>query len=182
MSDRATPSARSDYPIFYTLESRWADNDIYGHINNVAYYAYFDSVVNRFLIEEGGLRPGVDTVVGYVVHSSADYFFPASYPATLALGLKVLRIGEKSVRWESACLHPMRSKAASPERLPTRLSIGSRVVQRPFPKEFDVQSSRCLRPTDWQSYACDNAGSLWGPSVTAKTMSRISTAPQPAAG
>ena len=100
MSDRATPSARSDYPIFYALESRWTDNDIYGHINNVAYYAYFDSVVNRFLIEEGGLRPGVDTVVGYVVHSSADYFFPASYPATLALGLKVLRIGEKSVRWE----------------------------------------------------------------------------------
>ena len=100
MSDRATPSARSDYPIFYALESRWADNDIYGHINNVAYYAYFDSVVNRFLIEKGGLRPGVDTVVGYVVHSSADYFSPASYPATLTLGLKVLRIGEKSLRWE----------------------------------------------------------------------------------
>ena len=100
MSDRATPSARSDYPIFYSLESRWADNDIYGHINNVAYYAYFDSVVNRFLIEEGGLCPGVGTVVGYVVHSSADYFSPASYPATLTLGLKVLRIGEKSVRWE----------------------------------------------------------------------------------
>jgi len=57
-------------------------------------------VVNRFLIEEGGLRPGVDTVVGYVVHSSADYFSPASYPATLTLGLKVLRIGEKSIRWE----------------------------------------------------------------------------------
>ena len=100
MSDRATPSARSDYPIFYSLESRWADNDIYGHINNVAYYAYFDSVVNRFLIEEGGLCPGVDTVVGYVVNSRADYFSPASYPATLSLGLKVLRIGEKSVRWE----------------------------------------------------------------------------------
>ena len=100
MSDRATPSARSDYPIFYSLESRWADNDIYGHINNVAYYAYFDSVVNRFLIEEGGLRPGVDTVVGYVVNASADYFSPASYPATLTLGLKVLRMGEKSVRWE----------------------------------------------------------------------------------
>ena len=100
MSDRATPSARADYSIFYSLESRWADNDIYGHINNVAYYAYFDSVVNRFLIEEGGMRPGADTVVGYVVHSSADYFFPASYPAKLTLGLKVNRIGERSVRWE----------------------------------------------------------------------------------
>ena len=106
MSDRATPSTRTDYPIFYSLESRWADNDIYGHINNVAYYAYFDSVVNRFLIEEGGLRPGVDTVVGYVVHSSADYFSPASYPVTLTLGLRVIRIGEKSVRWEVGVFEP----------------------------------------------------------------------------
>ena len=106
MSDRATPSTWADYPIFYSLESRWADNDIYGHINNVAYYAYFDSVVNRFLIEEGGLRPGVDTVVGYVVHSSADYFSPASYPVTLTLGLRVIRIGEKSVRWEVGVFEP----------------------------------------------------------------------------
>ena len=106
MSDRATPSTRTDYPMFYSLESRWADNDIYGHINNVAYYAYFDSVVNRFLIEEGGLRPGVDTIVGYVVHSSADYFSPASYPATLTLGLRVIRIGEKSVRWEVGVFAP----------------------------------------------------------------------------
>ncbi len=102
MSGRASPTARSSYPVFYNLESRWADNDIYGHINNVAYYAYFDSVVNRFLIEEGGFRPGVDAVVGYVVHSSADYFSPASYPATLTLGLRVLRIGDKSIRWEVA--------------------------------------------------------------------------------
>ena len=50
--------------MFYPLNSRWADNDIYGHINNVAYYAFFDSVGNRCLIEEGGMRPGVDSVVG----------------------------------------------------------------------------------------------------------------------
>ncbi|GIR71172.1 MAG: hypothetical protein CM15mP74_24230 [Halieaceae bacterium] len=55
---RRRPSARSDYPIFYALESRWADNDIYGHINNVAYYAYFDSVVNRVPHLGGWLRPG----------------------------------------------------------------------------------------------------------------------------
>ena len=63
-------------------------------------------MVNRFLIEEGGLRPGVDTVVGYVVHSSADYFSPASYPVTLTLGLRVIRIGEKSVRWEVGVFEP----------------------------------------------------------------------------
>ena len=57
MTERATPSPRSHFSVFYPLNSRWADNDIYGHINNVAYYAFFDSVVNRFLIEEGGMRP-----------------------------------------------------------------------------------------------------------------------------
>jgi len=72
VSERPRPAQTSDYAIFYSLESRWADNDIYGHINNVAYYAYFDSVVNRFLIEHGNLNPASDSVVGYVVHSSAD--------------------------------------------------------------------------------------------------------------
>ena len=51
------PAPRDGFAIFYSLNTRWADNDIYGHINNVAYYAFFDSVVNRFLIEEGGMRP-----------------------------------------------------------------------------------------------------------------------------
>ncbi len=106
MSDRPRPAQTSDYAIFYSLESRWADNDIYGHINNVAYYAYFDSVVNRFLIEHGGLNPASDPVVGYVVHSSADYFVPVSYPATLRLGLRVLRMGEKSLTWEVGVFAP----------------------------------------------------------------------------
>ena len=98
--ERASPSARDRFSIFYPLNSRWADNDIYGHINNVAYYAFFDSVVNRFLIEEGGMQPGLDHVVGYVVNSSADYFSPLTYPQDLELGLRVARLGEKSVTWE----------------------------------------------------------------------------------
>lgn len=106
MSERPRPAQTSDYAIFYSLESRWADNDIYGHINNVAYYAYFDSVVNRFLIEHGDLNPASDSVVGYVVHSSADYFAPMSYPATLRLGLRVVRIGEKSLTWEVGVFAP----------------------------------------------------------------------------
>ena len=106
MSERPRPAQTSDYAIFYSLESRWADNDIYGHINNVAYYAYFDSVVNRFLIEHGNLYPASDSVVGYVVHSSADYFAPVSYPATLRLGLRVVRMGEKSLTWEVGVFAP----------------------------------------------------------------------------
>ena len=99
MTDRPAPANRADFSLFYALESRWADNDIYGHINNVAYYAYFDTVVNRFLIEEGGMRPGADEVVGYVVQSSANYFTPVSYPTTLSIGLRVERLGTKSVTW-----------------------------------------------------------------------------------
>ena len=99
MTDRPAPATRADFSLFYALESRWADNDIYGHINNVAYYAYFDTVVNRFLIEEGAMRPGADDVVGYVVQSSANYFTPVSYPTTLSIGLRVGRLGTKSVTW-----------------------------------------------------------------------------------
>ena len=68
---------------------------MYGHINNVAYYAFFDSVVNRFLIEEGGMQPGLDRVVGYVVNSSADYFSPLTYPQDLELGLRGGASGRK---------------------------------------------------------------------------------------
>ena len=99
MTERPAATSRADFSLFYALESRWADNDIYGHINNVAYYAYFDTVVNRFLIEEGAMRPGTDEVVGYVVQSSANYFTPVSYPTTLSIGLRVERLGTKSVTW-----------------------------------------------------------------------------------
>ena len=105
-ADRPTPSPREHYRHFYTLPTRWADNDIYGHVNNVVYYAYFDTAVNRYLIEEGGLRPGKDAVVGYVVSSSADYFRPVTHPAELELGLAVVRLGARSVTWEVGVFLP----------------------------------------------------------------------------
>jgi acyl-CoA thioester hydrolase len=97
---RATPEVKQRFSIFYTVPTRWADNDIYGHANNVVYYAWFDTVVHRFLIEEGGMTPGVDTVVGYVVSSGCEYFAPVTYPEELELGLRVARLGSKSVTWE----------------------------------------------------------------------------------
>lgn len=75
-------------------------------MNNVVYYAYFDTAVNRYLIEEGGLRPGKDPVVGYVVNSSANYFRPVTHPAELELGLAVVRLGAKSVTWEVGVFLP----------------------------------------------------------------------------
>ena len=97
---RPRPAGRDTFSLFYDLPTRWADNDIYGHVNNVAYYAWFDTAVNRYLIEEGGFRPGNDPVVGFVVASSCDYFAPVTHPAVLQLGLRIARLGSKSVTWE----------------------------------------------------------------------------------
>ena len=97
-SQSRTPS-RSDYGIFYPITTRWSDNDIYGHINNVVYYAYFDSVANRYLIDEGGLDIEGGKVVGYVVNSGCDYLSPLAYPDILEGGLRVERLGRSSVRY-----------------------------------------------------------------------------------
>lgn len=91
--------AREDYRAFYPLTTRWADNDIYGHVNNVTYYAYFDSAANRYLIEEGGLDISDSSVVGYVVSSGCEYHAPVAYPDDLEAGLRVDRMGNSSVRY-----------------------------------------------------------------------------------
>ena len=90
---------RADYKVFYPISTRWSDNDTYGHINNVIYYSYFDSVANRYLIEEGGLDIADGTIVGYVVSSGCDYHAPASYPEAIEGGLRVDRLGNSSVQY-----------------------------------------------------------------------------------
>jgi acyl-CoA thioester hydrolase len=90
---------RRDYKVFYPISTRWSDNDTYGHINNVVYYSYFDSVANRYLIEEGGLDINDGQIVGYVVQSGCDYHAPASYPEAIEGGLRVDRLGNSSVQY-----------------------------------------------------------------------------------
>ncbi|MBM68029.1 MAG: thioesterase [Haliea sp.] len=90
---------RDAYKVFYPISTRWSDNDTYGHINNVVYYAYFDSVANRYLIEEGGLDIAEGAIVGYVVSSGCDYHAPASYPEAIEGGLRVDRLGNSSVQY-----------------------------------------------------------------------------------
>jgi len=91
---------RTSYSIFYPLTTRWSDNDIYGHINNVVYYSYFDSVVNRFLIEQGGLDIQHDNVVAYVVQSQCHYVSPLAYPNDIEIGLRVEKLGNSSVTYQ----------------------------------------------------------------------------------
>ena len=95
-----TPEARSAYGYFLELQSRWMDNDLYGHVNNVTYYSYFDTVVNYFLIERGGLDIHNAPVIGVVVESQCNYAQPVAYPDMIHCGLRVGRLGNSSVRYE----------------------------------------------------------------------------------
>lgn len=90
----------SQFPLQQLVQTRWLDNDIYGHVNNVVYYSYFDSVVNRYLIEEGGLDIHNGEVVGFVVESQCKYLKPLAYPETVRAGLRVGKLGNSSVRYE----------------------------------------------------------------------------------
>ncbi|WOJ91882.1 thioesterase family protein [Congregibacter variabilis] len=98
MSKAEAPS-RQDYPWFTVITTRWSDNDIYGHVNNVIYYSYFDSVANRYLIDEGGLNIHDGDTVGLVVNSGCDYYTPVAYPEVLQGALRVDRLGNSSVQY-----------------------------------------------------------------------------------
>lgn len=95
-------SQRSDYGYFVPLTTRWHDNDIYGHVNNVVYYSYFDTTANSFLIHEGGLDIHTSDVIGVVVSSNCDFFSSIAYPDELEGGLRVGKLGNSSVTYELA--------------------------------------------------------------------------------
>lgn len=91
---------RDEFGVLYPITTRWMDNDIYGHVNNVTYYSYFDTTINRYLIEVGGLDINKAPVVGYVVSSSCQFQKPVAYPDALDAGLRVVSIGNSSVTYE----------------------------------------------------------------------------------
>lgn len=97
---RIMPRPRAAYRHFMSIESRWMDNDVYGHVNNVVYYAFFDTVVNRYLIKAGALDIHQGEVIGLVVETGCQYFAPLAFPDTIEAGLRVVRIGRSSVRYE----------------------------------------------------------------------------------
>ncbi|HXX31347.1 MAG TPA: thioesterase family protein [Myxococcaceae bacterium] len=95
-----TPEARSAYRFFLPLPTRWMDNDIYGHVNNVVYYSYFDTVVNTYLVAQGGLDIVAGPVIGLCVESSCRYLAPVAFPEALEGGLRVAHLGRSSVRYD----------------------------------------------------------------------------------
>lgn len=85
------------YPYVMPITTRWMDNDVYGHVNNVTYYSYFDTVANHFLIHHGGLDIEHGDVIGLVVESRCHYRAPVAYPQALRAGLRVDKLGNRSV-------------------------------------------------------------------------------------
>lgn len=91
---------RDDYRHFQTITTRWMDNDVYGHVNNVVYYSYFDTVVNAYLIEREVLDPQHSDTIGLVIETQCNYFASLSFPDPVVAGLRVARLGNTSVRYE----------------------------------------------------------------------------------
>ena len=99
MAQRPTRTRRADYARFVPVTTRWMDNDLYGHVNNVVYYSFFDTAVNGLLIEAGALDISASDVVGLVVATRCDYFASVKFPDAIEVGVKVAEIGRSSVRY-----------------------------------------------------------------------------------
>jgi acyl-CoA thioester hydrolase len=113
MTDRPLPQLRSAYRHFRPITSRWMDNDIYGHVNNVHYYSFFDTVVNGYLVGEGALDPLRSPVIGLVVETRCNYFESLSFPDEIQAGLRVRRIGASAVTYEIGLFRGPATQAAA---------------------------------------------------------------------
>ncbi len=125
------PPVRADYRVFYEVPSRWLDNDIYGHINNVNYYSFFDTAIAHHLIREGGLDPWRSEVIGYCVESSCRFRKGARFPDRITAGLKVMKLGRSSVRYAIGIFRNDDDQAAADGQF-VHVFVG-RASERPAP-------------------------------------------------
>ena len=99
-TERPVPDRRESYRHFHRITTRWMDNDAYGHVNNVVYYSWFDTVVNEYLVRQGVLDIAGGQVIGLVVETQCRYFTELAFPQPVDLGLRIGRLGNSSVRYE----------------------------------------------------------------------------------
>ena len=99
-SSKPQAEGREAYKAFRSISTRWMDNDVYGHVNNVVYYSWFDTAVNATLIEQGVLDIHGGQTIGLVIETQCNYFAPLAFPQTIEAGIRVARLGSSSVRYE----------------------------------------------------------------------------------
>ena len=103
---RQNPTNRSDYNYFSKMSTRWNDNDIYGHLNNVIYYELFDTAVNKWLINNNLIDIKNGNTIGLIVQSGCNYFSSFEYPEEIDAGIRVTKIGNSSIRYEVGLFKP----------------------------------------------------------------------------
>ncbi len=113
---RPLRTTRADYARFRSISTRWHDNDVYGHVNNVIYYAFFDTAVNALLAEAGELDPARSPVVGLVAETSCVFFESVAFPDIIEVGLTVERLGNRSVTYRLAVFRDGSDQAAAQGR------------------------------------------------------------------
>jgi acyl-CoA thioester hydrolase len=128
---RPTPLRRAAFARFVAVSTRWSDNDPYGHINNAAYYVFFDAAVNAILIEAGLLDPATSDVIGLVVENNCVYFSSLAFPDAIEIGVAVEELGRSSVRYVLAAFKAGAPLAAAQGRY-THVYV-ARATQRPTP-------------------------------------------------
>jgi acyl-CoA thioester hydrolase len=131
LSDRPTAHTRAQYRHFLPIQTRWSDNDAYGHVNNVVYYSWFDTVVNEYLIAAGALDIQSSPVVGLVVETQCNYFRELAFPQRVDAGLRVAHAGKSSVRYELALFGALSDNASAQGHF-IHVYV-DRVSQRPVP-------------------------------------------------
>jgi acyl-CoA thioester hydrolase len=134
---RPQPSQRADYARFIGLTTRWHDNDVYGHVNNVVYYAFFDTAVNQILVEEGVLDPATSRVVGLVVETRCTYFESIAFPDRIEVGVAAVHIGRSSVRYRIGVFKAGVDQAAA-DGMFTHVYV-DRAGQKPVPIPEDLR-------------------------------------------
>ncbi|HEV7799095.1 MAG TPA: thioesterase family protein [Pyrinomonadaceae bacterium] len=105
--------SRTEYLHFLSLPTRWMDNDVYGHVNNALYYAFFDTAINEYLIAEGGHDIRTGRVLAFAAESQCQYLSPLAFPGVIDIGLRVSKLGNSSVRYELAIFKQGESVAAA---------------------------------------------------------------------
>ena len=113
MTHKPQPGRREDFRHVCAISTRWMDNDVYGHINNVQYYSFFDTAVNRYLIAAGALDIHAGATIGLVVETHCNYFAPLAFPQDVEAGLRVAHVGSSSVRYEIGLFAPGEPLAAA---------------------------------------------------------------------
>ena len=116
MTAQLAPASRDAYPWFLAIPTRWMDNDTYGHVNNVTYYSYFDTVVNEHLIRAGGLDIREGAAIGIVVETACRFHSPLSFPEVIDAGLRVAHLGRSSVAYEIGLFRRGEATAAATGR------------------------------------------------------------------